>query len=144
MELIPSTRNRPYALVNCRPPSLTWSKVLWERGLRVGTAGSPQPGPTRPQPQRRAHVSRSTFAPRLWAGSGDSEPSTGFRRKAARGAHPGVEERGPACPRRRVPPVRPPAPSAGLCGGVAWHTLAAGDGGAYLSAAAEELPCQSV
>lgn len=93
----------PYALVNWRPPSLTSSKVF-----RGETAGSLQPGQTRPQPPRRAHVSGSTFALRLGAGSGDSGLSAGFRGKAARGAHPRAQARGPAAPPRRVPAVRAP------------------------------------
>ena len=113
------------------------------RGLQGGTPGSPQPGQTGPQPPRRAHVSRSTFARRETLGRlrrlrEGCAPASGGKRWAR-----SLPSRGPAAP----PTATAPSPAvrgspARPCGGVAWHTPAAGEGGAYL-VAAEELPGQS-
>lgn len=120
------------------PPSLR-VKFCGRRGLQGGTSGSLQPGQTGPLLPRRAHVSRSTFALRLRAGSGDSGQSPGFRREAARGAHP------------RAAPLRPSAPSAARPGrlrpvrgrGLA-HARGRPEKGARTSSrSAEELPYQS-
>lgn len=68
-------------------------KFCGRRGLQGGT-----PGQNGPRPPRRAHVSRSTLALRLRAGSGDSGLSPGFRRKAVRGAHPRAVPQPPTAP----------------------------------------------